>query len=74
MSSEQLLNTKNLSHETVNFEDNNQNISKKKTIRVDINSLLVKLREKEKSQRQENLLFFGVFGSIVITIGIIVTL
>ena len=74
MSSEQLLNTKNLSHETVNFEDNKQNIPKKKTIRVDINSLLVKLREKEKSQRQENLLFFGVFGSIVITIGIIVTL
>ena len=74
MSSEQLLNTKNLSHETVNFEDNNKNIPKKKTIRVDINSLLVKLREKEKSQRQENLLFFGVFGSIVITIGIIVTL
>jgi len=74
MSSEQLLNTKNLSHETVNFEDNNQNIPKKKTIRVDINSLLVKLREKEKSQRQENLLLFGVFGSIVITIGIIVTL
>ena len=29
MSSEQLLNTKNLSHETVNFEDNNQNIPNK---------------------------------------------
>ena len=74
MSSEQLLNTKNLSHETVNFEDNNQNISKKKTIRVDINSLLIKLREKEKSKSQENLLFFGVLGSIIITIGVIATL
>ena len=74
MSSEQSLNTNNPPHDTVNFEDNNQKISKKKPNRVDINSLLVKLREKEKSQRQENLLFFGVFGSIVITIGIIVTL
>ena len=58
MSSEQSLNTENIPHDTVNFEGKNQNISKKTTIRVDINSLLVKLREKEKSQRQENLLFF----------------
>jgi len=74
MSSEQSLNTKNILHDTVNSEDENQNISKKKTIIVDINSLLIKLREKEKSKRQENSLFFGVLGSIIITIGIIATL
>ena len=59
---------------TKSIDTNKKNIAENIETSVDINYLLVKLREKEKSQRQENLLLFGVFGSIVITIGIIVTL
>jgi len=70
MSSEQLTNTNNLKTESVD-------IYKKNTLektKVDINCLLVKLREKEKLQKQENLLFFGVIALILTTIGIIATL
>jgi len=73
MSSEQSLNSETVEDELITFVDKKEDISKKIETRVDINNLLVKLREKEKSQKQENLLFFGIFSSIVITIGIVAT-
>jgi hypothetical protein len=67
MSSEQLLNT-----ETV--QDHNEVRKKNIPTRVDINHLVAKLREKEKSQKNGNLLFFGTIGLILLTSGIITTL
>ena len=69
MSSERLTNNKILNTESIDI--NKKNISEKTRTTVDINNLLLKLREKKKSQKQENLLFFGIFSSIVITIGIV---
>ena len=72
MSSEQLTNTKISEIEII--DSDKKNISEKTRNSVDINFLLVKLREKEKLQKQENLLFLGTISSIIITIGIIATL
>ena len=39
--------------------------------RVNINHLLSKVRDEEKKQRKENLIFFGLIGSVIIITGII---
>ena len=39
--------------------------------RVNINNLMSKVREEEKKQRKENLIFFGLIGSVIIVTGII---
>jgi len=72
MSLKQLTNSKILEKESIDFY--NQKTSKKNISRVDINCLLIKLREKKKLQKQENLLFFGIISSIIITVGVIATL
>ena len=72
MSTEKFTNTKIPEIKTIDFDK--KNTSEKIRTSVDINSLLIKLREKEKLQKKENLLFFGVIGLIMITIGIIATL
>ena len=72
MSSEQLTNTKFLKTESIGIDE--KKTPEKTRARVDINYLLLKLREKEKFQKQENLLFFGIISLILITIGIIATL
>jgi len=59
---------------TKSIDTNKKNIAENIETSVDINYLLVKLREKEKLQKKENLLFFGIISSIIITIGIIATL
>jgi predicted nucleic acid-binding Zn ribbon protein len=74
MSSEQSLSTETHQSESIKFKDNKKDIPKKIQTRVNINSLLVKLREKEKLQKNESLLFFGIVSLIVITILIIVSL
>ena len=42
--------------------------------RVDINDLLSRVRDDEKKQRKENLVFFGVVASIIALTGIIASL
>jgi hypothetical protein len=69
MSSEQSINIKAI--QTGNIEIDSKNTTEKINDRVDINSLLMKLREKEKLQKKENLLFFGLVGLVIFTIGII---
>jgi hypothetical protein len=64
MSSEQSINTKTINIPTI---DTLSKTSK----RVDINSLLSRVREKEKLQKKENLVFLSV---IVCVIGIVVAL
>jgi len=72
MSAEQSINIKNFKTHTIDIHK--KNIAEKTKSRVDINYLLVKLRKKEKLQKTENLLYFGVVGLIIITTGIIATL
>ena len=42
--------------------------------KVDINDLLSRVREDEKKQKKENLVFFGVVASIIALTGIIASL
>ena len=72
MSAEQSINIKNFKTHTIDIHK--KNIAEKTKSRVDINYLLIKLREKEKLQKQENFLFIGIISSIIVTMGIIVTL
>ena len=39
--------------------------------RVNINHLMSKVRDEEKKQRKENLIFFGLIGVVIIITGII---
>ena len=42
--------------------------------RVNINNLMSKVRADQKKQRKENLVFFGLIGSVVVITGIIASL
>ncbi len=42
--------------------------------RVDINDLLSRVRNDEKKQKKENLVFFGLVASVVVITGIIASL
>ena len=42
--------------------------------KVDINDLLSKVREEERKQKKENLVFFGLVASVVAITGIIASL
>ena len=42
--------------------------------RVDINRLMSKVREEEKKQKKENLVFFGLISSVIVITGIIASL
>ena len=42
--------------------------------RVDINTLMTKVRQQEKKQKKENLVFFGLISSVVVITGIIASL
>ena len=42
--------------------------------RVDINDLLSRVRDDEKKQKKENLVFFGVVASVIAITGIIASL
>ena len=42
--------------------------------RVDINNLMAKVREEERKQKKENLVFFGLISSVIVITGIIASL
>ena len=42
--------------------------------RVDINDLLSRVRDNEKKQKKENLVFFGLVASVIVITGIIASL
>ena len=51
------------------------NVSRtKSSARVNINNLMSKVRADYKKQRKENLVFFGLIGSVVVITGIIASL
>ncbi|MAV62062.1 MAG: hypothetical protein CMI80_01085 [Candidatus Pelagibacter sp.] len=45
-----------------------------KSGRVDINLLMNKVRNEEKKQKKESIVFFGLLGSVVVVTGIIASL
>ena len=49
-------------------------IHSKTSGRVDINTLMNKVRQQEKKQKKENLIFFGLISSVVVITGIIASL
>jgi len=46
----------------------------KKSKRVDINDLMLKVKNEEKKEKKENLVFLGFVGSVLIISGVIASL
>lgn len=73
MSSEHSIN--NQSIETPNDLDLNiNNAQKKMPNRVNINSLLSRVREKEKKEKKENIVIASLVGTVIVVTGIIASL
>ena len=69
-----VLNIDNMSYSAQKY--NLIDIDKKNYIfkKVDINNLMSKVREKEKKETKENLVFFGLVGSLIFISGILLSL
>ena len=61
-----------MSGDRVNYSKAN-NINTKSN-RVDINDLMSRVRDDEKKQKKENLVFFSLVASIIVITGIIASL
>ena len=75
--SEEFLNTENVTKiRSVNLNNSSSNNSSFRKIpgRVDINDLMLKVSEKKKKQKKENLIFLGLISSVVVITGIIASL
>tara|TARA_Y100001980_G_scaffold41900_1_gene19487 strand:+ start:822 stop:1055 length:234 start_codon:yes stop_codon:yes gene_type:complete len=74
MSSEQVTNKNNrqfiIDGEDLSL-DLEHNIEKKKSIKVDINVLMDKVREEKKKEKKENLIFVSLIASVVLITGAI---
>ena len=53
---------------------NNNNNNPKLSGRVDINTLMSRVRAEEKKQKKEYLVFVGLIGSVILITGIIASL
>ena len=74
MSGEQLSVGKNLKTPKNSFHTSTGRKPKNISGRVDINHLMSKVRDEQKKQRKENLIFFGLVSSVVVITGIIASL
>ena len=61
-----------MSEDQVNYNKINNNTSPNR--RVDINDLLSRVRNDEKKQKKENLVFFGLVASVIVVTGIVASL
>jgi len=52
----------------------NEKTKSKISNRVDINNLMSKVREQERKERKENLIFFSLISSVILITGIIASL
>ena len=57
----------------INEVSQSKNISTKSN-RVDINDLMLKVRNEEKKEKKENLVFLGLVGSVLVISGVIASL
>lgn len=55
-------------------EHKENNLSSSISNRVNINNLMTKVREQEKKERKENIIFLSLIGSVVLVTGIIASL
>mgnify|MGYP001326124303 CR=1 FL=1 len=67
MSGEQIIEKK------INLASREESV-KSKTLRVNINNLLSKVREERSKERKENYLFLGLICTVVVVTGIIASL
>ena len=65
-------NQRYMSGDQVNYNKVNKSSSSNR--RVDINDLLSRVRDDEKKQKKENLVFFGLVASVIVITGIIASL
>ena len=72
MRGDQLATDRNIKTPNLNY----YRVSKKRSsnTRVDINDLISRVRENEKKQKKENLIFFGIVASVIAITGIIASL
>ena len=74
MSSEQVTNKNNqqfiIDGEDISL-DFDHNIEKKKSVKVDINILMDKVREEKKKEKKENLIFVSLIASVILITGAI---
>ena len=61
-----------MSGDQVNYNKINNSASSNR--RVDINDLLSRVRNDEKKQKKENLVFFGLVASVIVVTGIVASL
>ena len=62
------------SSNSANITSQNDSTLKKIPARVNINKLMLNLREKEKKQKKENWVFLGLISSVVIITGVMASL
>tara|TARA_A100001015_G_C14913734_1_gene681523 strand:- start:607 stop:852 length:246 start_codon:yes stop_codon:yes gene_type:complete len=63
-----------LDTEVINFEIDNDTAAKRsndETPKVNINSLMDRVREEKKKEKKENLIFLGLIASVVLVTGAI---
>ena len=53
------------------LEEVRENTSKERTPKVNINSLMDRVREEKKKEKKENLIFLGLIASVVLITGAI---
>ena len=74
MSSEQVTNKNNqqfiIDDEDLSL-DLDHNIEKKKSVKVDINILMDKVREEKRKEKKENLIFVSLIASVILITGAI---
>ena len=63
-----------MSGDQVNYSSVNNTTSTNTSNKVDINDLLSRVRDDEKKQKKENLVFFGLIASVIVITGIIASL
>ena len=61
-----------MSGDQVNYNKSNNSTSPNR--RVDINDLLSRVRDDEKRQKKENLVFFGLVASVIVITGVVASL
>jgi hypothetical protein len=71
MSAEKII---NINEETFNTKQTPELNEKNFSGRVDINQLLAKVRKEEKKDYQVNLIFFGLFATLILIVGILLSL
>ena len=73
MSTEQM--STNLAQEqAIGYIDEEKQLKKLNTHKVDINVLMDRVREEKKKEKKENIIFLSLIGSVILITGVIASL